>query len=63
MLEIFFNGTHYLIAPIRAAHPGWLAIGSAATREEAYAVSKKDWDHFWSLCDLLLSRPMSVFFA
>jgi hypothetical protein len=63
MLEIFSNGTHYLISTIGSAHPGWLAIGAAATLEEGYVVCKRDWDRFWRLCDLVPSRPISVSFA
>jgi hypothetical protein len=63
MFEIFSNGTHYLISLIGAARPGWLAIGAAATLEEGYIVCNKDWDHFWDLCDLVPSRPISITFA
>jgi hypothetical protein len=56
MFEILFNGTHYLVAAIGAAHAGWVAIGSAGTLEEGYMKSKKDWITFgasvtWSRAD------------
>jgi hypothetical protein len=63
MFEIFTNGTHYLISVIGSGRPGWLAIGAAATLEGGYIVCKKDWDHFWSLSDLVPSRQISITFA
>jgi len=63
MFEVLLNGTEYRIVPIGTNHPGWLAIDSAGTLEEGYAKSKKDWDHFWGLCGLVPTRPISIAFA
>ncbi len=56
MLQVLFNGTRYVIAPITEIHSGWSAIDSAGTVEEGYAKSKKDWDHFGNLCGIVPSR-------
>lgn len=63
MFGVLFNGSQYLIAPIGGNHPGWLTISCAGTLEEGYLETKKDWDHYWSLCGLVPSRPISVMYG
>lgn len=63
MLQILFDGTRYVIAPITAKAEGWLAIDSASSVADGYAKAKKDWDHFWASCHLVPSRKIDVVFA
>jgi len=62
MFETLFNGTTYRIVRRRigAGHQGWMNLDPADTLERAYAICKKDWDFYWSLCGVAPSRQMAV---
>jgi hypothetical protein len=65
MFENLFNGIDYKIIRRRigAEHPGWMSLDPADTLERAYAICKKDWDVYWSLCGIAPSRQIRVLLA
>jgi hypothetical protein len=62
MFENLSNGIDYKIMRRRigAEHDGWTKLDPAETLERAYAICKKNWDFYWSLCGFSPSRQINV---